>query len=97
MPARFRLPLALIACAAATTVLSLGAWRLENADVRAEASERATSAAAALEERTSAAVLAAQGVRAAYDASTRQIGHHASDDPQGQSARTDRAAESGVT
>ena len=69
MPARFRLPLALIACAAATTALSVGAWRSENADVRSEASERAISAAAALEERTGAAVLAAQGVRAAYDAS----------------------------
>ena len=69
MPARFRLPLALLACAVATAGLSLTLWRLEQDDVRQEARERANGAAAALEERTAAAVLALEGVRAAYDAS----------------------------
>ena len=68
MPARLRFPLALIACAATTIALSLASWRAENADVRSEADDRANTAAAALEERTGAAVLALQGVRAAYDA-----------------------------
>lgn len=44
-------------------------WRAQQGDVRSEADERATAAAAALEERVDAAVLALQGVRAAYDAS----------------------------
>jgi diguanylate cyclase (GGDEF)-like protein/PAS domain S-box-containing protein len=69
MPARFRLPLALLLCAVATAALSLTLWRLEQDDVRQEARERANGAAAALEERTAAAVLALEGVRAAYNAS----------------------------
>ena len=69
MPGRFRLPLALLVCAAATAALSLTLWHLEQNDVRQEARERANGAAAALEERTAAAVLALEGVRAAYDAS----------------------------
>ena len=69
MPARLRLPLALLLCAVATAALSLTLWRLEQDDVRQEARERANSAAAGLEERTAAAVLALEGVRAAYDAS----------------------------
>jgi diguanylate cyclase (GGDEF)-like protein len=69
MPARLRLPLVLLGCAVVTVLLSVTLWRAENADVRSEADERATAAAAALEERTGAAVLALQGVRAAYDAS----------------------------
>jgi diguanylate cyclase (GGDEF)-like protein/PAS domain S-box-containing protein len=69
MPARLRLPLALLACAAATATASLGLWQGEQADVRAEADERAAAIAEAVEERADAAVLALQGVRAAYDAS----------------------------
>ncbi|HWL33014.1 MAG TPA: diguanylate cyclase, partial [Gaiellaceae bacterium] len=69
MPARLRLPLALLVCAAATVLVSLALWRLEHDDVRREAGERAQTAAAGLEERADAAVLALQGVRAAYDAS----------------------------
>ena len=68
MPARLRLPLALLACAAATALVSLALWQLEQDDVRREAGERAQTAAAGLEERAGAAVLALQGVRAAYDA-----------------------------
>src|SRR5918994_1030840 len=70
MPARLRLPLALVACALATAGLSLTLWNVEQDDVRAEASERASSTAAALEQRAATAVLALQGVRAAYDASS---------------------------
>ncbi|MGZ8781907.1 MAG: diguanylate cyclase domain-containing protein [Gaiellaceae bacterium] len=69
MPARFRFPLALLVCAVATVTISLLLWRLEQSDVRSEADERAQTAAAALAERTDAAVLTLQGVRAAYDAS----------------------------
>ena len=69
MPPRLRLPLALLACAAATALATLGLWRLESADVRRQADERAAAIAAAVEERADAAVLALQGVRAAYDAS----------------------------
>jgi hypothetical protein len=69
MPVRLRLPLALLACAVATVVVSLALWRLEQADVRADAGERAHAAASGLEERADAAVLALEGVRAAYDAS----------------------------
>ena len=69
MPARLRIPLALLGCAVVTVLLSITLWRAENGDVRTEADERASAAAAALEERTGAAVLALQGVRAAYDAS----------------------------
>ena len=69
MPARLRLPLALLVCALATAALSLTLWHLEQNDVRQEASERTNGAAAALEERAGAAVLALEGVRAAYDAS----------------------------
>jgi diguanylate cyclase (GGDEF)-like protein len=69
MPAFFRLPLALAACALVTALVSLGLWRQEQADVRRQADERATGAAAAIEERAGAAILALQGVRAAYDAS----------------------------
>ena len=68
MSPRLRLPLALVACAVATAAASLGLWRLEQADVRSEADERANAVAAAIEERADAAVLALQGVRAAYDA-----------------------------
>ena len=68
MPVRFRLPLALLACAVATVVVSLALWRMEQADVRNEARERAHAAASGLEERADAAVLALKGVRAAYDA-----------------------------
>jgi diguanylate cyclase (GGDEF)-like protein/PAS domain S-box-containing protein len=69
MSGRFRLTLALLVSAAATAALSLMLWHLEQDDVRQEARERANGAAAALEERTAAAVLALEGVRAAYDAS----------------------------
>jgi diguanylate cyclase (GGDEF)-like protein/PAS domain S-box-containing protein len=69
MPVRLRLPLALLACAVATVVVSVALWRLEQGDVRAEADERAHAAASGLEERADAAVLALKGVRAAYDAS----------------------------
>jgi diguanylate cyclase (GGDEF)-like protein/PAS domain S-box-containing protein len=69
MPARFRLPLALLVCALATAAVSLTLWRLEQNDVRQEARDHASGAAAALEERTGAAVLALEGVRAAYDVS----------------------------
>lgn len=69
MPARLRLPIALLACAAATALVSLTLWRQEAADVRREAGERAAATAAAVEERADAAFLALQGVRAAYDAS----------------------------
>ena len=69
MVSRLRLPLALLACAAATALAVLGLWRHESADVRREADERAAAIAAAVEERADAAVLALQGVRAAYDAS----------------------------
>lgn len=68
MPASLRLPLALLGCVAATALLTLALWRAEAADVRREADERATAAAAALEERAGAAELALRGVRAAYDA-----------------------------
>jgi diguanylate cyclase (GGDEF)-like protein/putative nucleotidyltransferase with HDIG domain len=70
MPARLRLPLALLLCALATAALSLTLWRAEQDDVRAEAQERAGSTATALEQRAATAVLALQGVRAAYDASS---------------------------
>ena len=70
MPARLRLPLALLLCALATAALSLTLWRAEQDDVRAEARERAGSTATALEQRAATAVLALQGVRAAYDASS---------------------------
>ena len=69
MPARLRLPAALLLCALATAFLSLLLWQAEQDDVRGEAREHADGAAAALEERTGAAILALQGVRAAYDAS----------------------------
>jgi diguanylate cyclase (GGDEF)-like protein/PAS domain S-box-containing protein len=69
MPARLRLPLALLVCALATAALSLTLWRLEQNDVRQEARDQANGAAAALEERAGAAVLALEGVRAAYDVS----------------------------
>ena len=76
MPARFRLPLALLIGALATAALSLTLWRAEQNDVRDEARERARGTAAALEQRAGAAVLALQGVRAAYDASS-SVGPHA--------------------
>ena len=69
MPARLRLPLALLACVLATALVALSLWRDEKADVRSEARERAVATAAGIEERAGAAVLALQGVRAAYDAS----------------------------
>jgi diguanylate cyclase (GGDEF)-like protein len=69
MPARLRLPAALLVCTLATGLLSLALWRLEQDDVRSQAHERARGAATALEERTGAAILALQGVRAGYDAS----------------------------
>jgi diguanylate cyclase (GGDEF)-like protein len=69
MPVFLRLPLALAGCALVTTLVTLGLWRQEQADVRLQANERATGAAAAIEERAGAAILALQGVRAAYDAS----------------------------
>ena len=69
MPVRYRLPLALAFCAVATVLAPLALWRLEQDDVRSEAAERAQAAAAGLVERADAAVLALQGVRAAYDAS----------------------------
>jgi diguanylate cyclase (GGDEF)-like protein len=69
MPARLRLPAALLLCALATAIVSLTLWRVENDDVRSEAREHAHGAATALEERTGAALLALQGVRAAYDVS----------------------------
>jgi diguanylate cyclase (GGDEF)-like protein/PAS domain S-box-containing protein len=69
MPVRFRLPLALLVCALATAAVSLTLWRLEQKDVRQEARDHASGAAAALEERAGAAVLALEGVRAAYDVS----------------------------
>ena len=69
MPARLRLPAALLLVALATATLSLVLWQIEKDDVRDEARERAQGVAAALEERTGAAVLALQGVRAGYDAS----------------------------
>ncbi len=77
MPARFRLPAALLLCAFATAFLSLLLWQAERDDVRDEARERANGAAAALEERTGAAVLALQGVRAGYDASPEAFATHA--------------------
>jgi len=70
MPARLRLPVALLVCALATAGLSLTLWRAENDDVRDEAGERARGVAASLEQRAATAVLALQGVRAAYDASS---------------------------
>ena len=70
MPARLRLPLALLVCGLATAALSLTLWSAEKNDVRDEARERAGGTAAALEQRAGAAVLALQGVRAAYDASS---------------------------
>ncbi len=70
MPARLRLPLALLVCALATAALSLTLWSAEKSDVRDEARERSRGTAAALEQRAGAAVLALQGVRAAYDASS---------------------------
>ena len=70
MPARLRLPLALLVCALATAALSLTLWSAEKNDVRDEARERSRGTAAALEQRAGAAVLALQGVRAAYDASS---------------------------
>ena len=69
MPARLRLPAVLLLCAVATGLLSFALWRIEQDDVRNEARERAQGTAAALEERTEAAILALQGVRAGYDAS----------------------------
>jgi len=69
MPARLRLPLALLACVLTTALVALSLWRQENADVRSEARERGVATAAGIEERAGAAVLALQGVRAAYDAS----------------------------
>lgn len=68
MPARLRLPLALLACVAASAAAAASLWEREQDDVRAEARERAATAVAGLEERAGAAVLALQGVRAAYDA-----------------------------
>ena len=70
MPARLRLPLALLVCALATAGLSTTLWRAAQDDVRDQARERAGSTSAALEQRAGAAVLALQGVRAAYDASS---------------------------
>jgi diguanylate cyclase (GGDEF)-like protein/PAS domain S-box-containing protein len=69
MPARLRLPLALLTCVFATATLSLTLWRTGESDVRSEGSERANAVAAALEERANAAILALKGVRAGYDAS----------------------------
>ncbi|HEY8102986.1 MAG TPA: HD domain-containing phosphohydrolase [Gaiellaceae bacterium] len=69
MPSRLRLPAALLLCALATAFLSLGLLRAEQNDVRREARDHADGAAAALEERTGAAILALQGVRAGFDAS----------------------------
>src|SRR5918995_1303719 len=68
MPARLGLLVALLACCAGTATLSLASWRAERADVPAAAEGHPGAAAVGLEERSSAAVLALQGVRAAYDA-----------------------------
>ena len=70
MPARLRLPLALVLCALATVGLSMTLWRDAKDDVRDQARERTRGTASALEQRAGAAVLALQGVRAAYDASS---------------------------
>ena len=70
MPARIRLPLALVLCALATVGLSLTLWRAAKDDVQDQARERTRGTASALEQRAGAAVLALQGVRAAYDASS---------------------------
>src|SRR5688500_9006461 len=67
MPARFRLPAALLACVAVTAVVSAMLWRSESASVERSAQANARAAAAAIEERAVAATLAIQGVRAAYD------------------------------
>ncbi|HUQ22338.1 MAG TPA: HD domain-containing phosphohydrolase [Gaiellaceae bacterium] len=70
MPVRVRLPLALAVCALATAGLSLTLWQAAKDDVRDQARERTRGTSAALEQRAGAAVLALQGVRAAYDASS---------------------------
>ena len=67
MSARLRLPLCLAACLLGTVALSLALWRDAQADVRTEARGQAAAAAASIEERASSAVLALQGLRAAYD------------------------------
>ena len=58
MPARLRLPLALVLCALATVGLSLTLWRNAKDDVRDQARERTRGTASALEQRAGAAVLA---------------------------------------
>jgi diguanylate cyclase (GGDEF)-like protein len=77
MAARLRLPALLLLCLLATGVLALVLWRTEQDEVRAEARERAGGVAAALEERTDAAILALQGVRAGYDAAPDSFGSFA--------------------
>ena len=67
VPARLRLPAALLACLAVTALVSAVLWRQEQASVQSAARANARAAAAAIEERAAAATLAVQGVRAAYD------------------------------
>ena len=67
MPARLRLPAALLTCLVVTGIVSAVLWRNEAASLERASQANARAAAAAIEERAAAATLAIQGVRAAYD------------------------------
>ena len=67
VPARLRLPAALVACLVLTGLVSALLWRHETRSVEQAAQANARAAAAAIEERAAAATLAVQGVRSAYD------------------------------
>ena len=68
MPVRLRLPLVLLVCLVATGALSFVLWEREQRDARVDAREQVKTAARAIEQRTESAILALQGIRAAYDA-----------------------------
>ncbi len=67
MPPRLRIPLLVAATVALTGALALGLWRHEQSGVHAQARADARAAATAIEDRAGSAVLALQGLRAAYD------------------------------
>ena len=67
VPARLRLPAALLVCLVLTGLVSALLWRHETGSAQRQARANARAAAAAIEERAAAATLAVQGVRAAYD------------------------------
>lgn len=68
MPARLRLPAALLLCLLVAAAIAAALWRHENRAASELARTDARTAATAIEERAGAAMLAIQGVRSAYDA-----------------------------